>query len=217
MKSGNLNFLEPSELFQACNRTALPLPIYIYRVPKKRIHISNGVALLERQPCSRHFLWLSCLSHGDASIHLINAIFWANVLQHIGTVILFKCVHIFWHHLYIIYIGGKYIILRHVINRTIITSMIPKRNARKLRAFKIASQFLFCFQSTAFLSDGPVIWFDRTACARCIVAKGTDKGRFKWRPIAIWLVAMELWTFTPSNPKPIFFHSDVTPNKGFLV
>jgi hypothetical protein len=27
MKSGNLNFLEPSGSLQACNRTALPLPL----------------------------------------------------------------------------------------------------------------------------------------------------------------------------------------------
>jgi hypothetical protein len=46
--------------------------------------------LLERQPCFHHFLWLSCLSHGDASIHLINAIFWANVLLHIATIIQFN-------------------------------------------------------------------------------------------------------------------------------
>ena len=29
MKSGNLNFLEPSGSLQACNGTALPLPMYI--------------------------------------------------------------------------------------------------------------------------------------------------------------------------------------------
>jgi hypothetical protein len=28
MKSGNLNFLEPSGPLQACNGTALPLPLY---------------------------------------------------------------------------------------------------------------------------------------------------------------------------------------------
>jgi hypothetical protein len=32
--------------------------------------------------------FLSCLSHGDDRIHLINAIFWANVLPHIATVIM---------------------------------------------------------------------------------------------------------------------------------
>jgi hypothetical protein len=31
MKSGNLNFLEPSGPLQACNGTALPIPIYIAR------------------------------------------------------------------------------------------------------------------------------------------------------------------------------------------
>jgi hypothetical protein len=33
MKSGNLNFLEPSEPLQACNGTALPLPLpyYLYQ------------------------------------------------------------------------------------------------------------------------------------------------------------------------------------------
>jgi hypothetical protein len=49
----------------------------------------NGVALLKRQQCFCHFLWLSCLSHGDTSIHLISAIFWANILLHIATVIQF--------------------------------------------------------------------------------------------------------------------------------
>jgi len=29
-KSGNLNFLEPSGPVQACNGTALPLPLFIY-------------------------------------------------------------------------------------------------------------------------------------------------------------------------------------------
>ena len=37
------------------------------------------------------FLWLSCLSHGDAS----DAIFWPNVLLHIATVIQFKCVGLY--------------------------------------------------------------------------------------------------------------------------
>ena len=32
MKSGNLNFLEPSGLLRACNGTALPLPFYIKNV-----------------------------------------------------------------------------------------------------------------------------------------------------------------------------------------
>jgi len=31
--------------------------------------------------------WLFCLSHGDASIHLTNAIFWANVLLQLWKVI----------------------------------------------------------------------------------------------------------------------------------
>jgi hypothetical protein len=31
MKSGNFNFLEPSGLLQACNGTALPLPLPFYR------------------------------------------------------------------------------------------------------------------------------------------------------------------------------------------
>jgi len=30
MKSGNLNFLEPSGPLQVCNGTALPLPFYLY-------------------------------------------------------------------------------------------------------------------------------------------------------------------------------------------
>ena len=30
MKTGNLNFLEPSGLLQACNGTALPLPVSTY-------------------------------------------------------------------------------------------------------------------------------------------------------------------------------------------
>ena len=46
---------------------------------KKRIHI------FRKEICNT-----TCLSHGDASIHLINAIFWANVLLHIATVIQFN-------------------------------------------------------------------------------------------------------------------------------
>jgi hypothetical protein len=36
------------------------------------------------------YLWLSCLSHGNASIHLIDAILWANVLLRIAIVIKFN-------------------------------------------------------------------------------------------------------------------------------
>ena len=31
MKTGNLNFLEPSGPLQACNGTALPLPFYMFQ------------------------------------------------------------------------------------------------------------------------------------------------------------------------------------------
>ena len=69
--------------------------VNIQSVPKESIHILRKEkavlrALLERQPCFHHFLWLSCLSHGDAGINLIIAIFWANVLLHISTVIQFN-------------------------------------------------------------------------------------------------------------------------------
>ena len=50
MKSGNLNFLEPSGPLQACNGTALPLPLSIYQT--KRRHItedSNTLFLKELQ------------------------------------------------------------------------------------------------------------------------------------------------------------------------
>jgi len=38
MKSGNLNFLEPSGPLQACNGTALPLPIHNSRIRNYALH-----------------------------------------------------------------------------------------------------------------------------------------------------------------------------------
>ena len=79
--------------------------VYSFQIP-----LQNGLALLERQPCFHHFLWLSCPTHGDASIHLINTIFWANVLLHIATVIQFNFENVyifFWHPLYIYCYYGK--------------------------------------------------------------------------------------------------------------
>ena len=42
MKSGNLNFLEPSGPFQACNGTALPLPV---NKTLKKIHFYQNFNL----------------------------------------------------------------------------------------------------------------------------------------------------------------------------
>jgi len=36
MKSGNLNFLEPSGPLQVCNGTALPLPVYVLSTNESR-------------------------------------------------------------------------------------------------------------------------------------------------------------------------------------
>jgi hypothetical protein len=41
MKSGNLNFLEPSGPLQACNRTALPF--YIYMTPIEENPVVRGL------------------------------------------------------------------------------------------------------------------------------------------------------------------------------
>jgi hypothetical protein len=48
MKSGNLNFLEPSGPLQACNGTALPLPISIYRY-LCLFYVAGSGAKLERR------------------------------------------------------------------------------------------------------------------------------------------------------------------------
>jgi hypothetical protein len=46
MESGNLNFLEPSGPLQACNGTALPLPLFLYLLLKvKQSHYKPGQAL----------------------------------------------------------------------------------------------------------------------------------------------------------------------------
>jgi len=37
MKSGNLNFLEPSGPLRACNGNALPLPLLVYEIDKSFI------------------------------------------------------------------------------------------------------------------------------------------------------------------------------------
>ena len=56
MKSGNLNFLEPSGPLQACNGTALPLPyIYVCKQTKKNadsllnlLYLEDHVTLIYR-------------------------------------------------------------------------------------------------------------------------------------------------------------------------
>jgi len=48
MKSGNLNFLEPSGALQACNGTALPLPIHCPLVSRKLFLIHVCVCVCER-------------------------------------------------------------------------------------------------------------------------------------------------------------------------
>ena len=60
----------------------------VQSVYHQRLDTSDyGELLLEqRWPCRFNFVYL----HVDANIHLINAIFWANVLLHIATVIQFN-------------------------------------------------------------------------------------------------------------------------------
>jgi len=53
MKSGNLNFLEPSGPLQACNGTALPLVTYILTyllTPRSRVFLENlsGIQLVNK-------------------------------------------------------------------------------------------------------------------------------------------------------------------------
>jgi len=46
MKSGNLNFLEPSGPLQACNGTALPLPLYREKSLKPLQAVASTVCLI---------------------------------------------------------------------------------------------------------------------------------------------------------------------------
>jgi hypothetical protein len=57
MKSGNLNFLEPSGPLQACNGTALPLPIIIIIIIVIIIGARGGVVVkaLRYKPAGRGF------------------------------------------------------------------------------------------------------------------------------------------------------------------
>ena len=51
MKSGNLNFLEPSGPLQACNGTALPLPLFLYLYLRCKVYfclVTNYKSLLCR-------------------------------------------------------------------------------------------------------------------------------------------------------------------------
>ena len=50
MKSGNLNFLEPSGPFQACNGTALPLPLM-------QFYILRLLLLVFRTECQTDCVW----------------------------------------------------------------------------------------------------------------------------------------------------------------
>jgi len=61
--------------------------VYIYRgCQKTYTHFKKGNNCTKIVILNLHW-WQSCLSHGDASIHLINAIFWANVLLQLRKVI----------------------------------------------------------------------------------------------------------------------------------
>ena len=71
MKSGNLNFLEPSGSLQACNGTALPLPLLIniysqltqnFNQPMNTIPLNNGGAVPYRAHLE-YFRRTSCTLH----------------------------------------------------------------------------------------------------------------------------------------------------------
>jgi len=56
MKSGNLNLLEPCSPFQACNGTALPIPL-----PLPMLSQMNSVQIIIHTPLLSHILILSSL------------------------------------------------------------------------------------------------------------------------------------------------------------
>ena len=56
MKSGNLNFLEPSGPLQACNETALPLPLLL-------------IILMPLPPCFAIIVVLGFKAHGLLYVH----------------------------------------------------------------------------------------------------------------------------------------------------
>ena len=62
MKSGNLNFLKPSGPLQACNGTALPLPVEIQNPvalePDRQQHDRLAASVIAQQYFSTTFLWL---------------------------------------------------------------------------------------------------------------------------------------------------------------
>jgi hypothetical protein len=95
--SGRLILIGNSTLLtkRLCTNTNSLFPVlrsfpYIHRVPKRCIDIlrKEKTVLKSNDNRASAIFWLACLSHGDASIHLINAIFWANILLHIATVIM---------------------------------------------------------------------------------------------------------------------------------
>ena len=63
MKSGNLNFLEPSGPLQACNGTALPFTVYA-------LHVSGGFSAhhQELKNCTHSIWYVSGLLAAAASV-----------------------------------------------------------------------------------------------------------------------------------------------------
>ena len=62
MKSGNLNFLEPSGPLQACNGTGLPLPFTFYQFPLKKLckwAPINGDSEPVKAMISLNYTWMS--------------------------------------------------------------------------------------------------------------------------------------------------------------
>ena len=65
MKSGNLNFLEPSEPLQACNGTALPLPFLVIFTDEHRYVIYFIISVSVKTSFhSKHACAATCRAQG---------------------------------------------------------------------------------------------------------------------------------------------------------
>ena len=67
MKSGNINFLEPSGPLQACNGTVLPLPLYVFNhfnrlLRAALLHVSTGLTI-KNSAIRIHSLFRLCVSY----------------------------------------------------------------------------------------------------------------------------------------------------------
>ena len=65
MKSGNLNFLEPSGPLQACNGSALPLPLPLYTRIEESLPVYTSIHCFQRILCYTNEVSMQAINTGN--------------------------------------------------------------------------------------------------------------------------------------------------------